>query len=84
MPPNSPEQNALITRFRETYSSVNMSRDLRVKKIEEIKQLVEFRQCTNTAFERKNASFVFLRFTWQYRSTSYLMWHSKVSFDCLL
>ena len=33
-----------------------------VKKIEEIKQLVEFRQCTNTALG-ENAIFAFLRFT---------------------
>jgi len=47
--PNSPELNALITRFKESYSSVSMSRES--KKMEEIKQLVELRQCTNTAFE---------------------------------
>jgi len=34
-----------------------MSRDSRVKKIEEIKQLVEFRQCTSTAFETKKCKF---------------------------
>jgi len=51
MPPNSPELNALITRLRESYSSVSMSREW--KKIEEMKQLVEFRQCTNTAFKGK-------------------------------
>jgi len=34
-----------------------------VKKTEEIKQrLVEFWQCTDTAFESKNAIFVFPRF----------------------
>jgi len=42
---NSPELNAFIKRFRESYSSVCMSRES--KKIEEIKQrLVEFWQCT--------------------------------------
>jgi len=51
MPPNSTELNALITRFmghiqQREYESC-------VKKIEEIKQLVEFSQYTNTAFEEK-------------------------------
>jgi len=47
--PNSPELNASITRFRESYSSVSMT-----KKVEEIKQqLVEFWQCSNKAFEWK-------------------------------
>jgi len=49
--PNSRELNALITRFRRSHNSANMSRES--KKIEEIRQLVEFRQCTNTAFEWK-------------------------------
>jgi len=45
MPPNSPKLKALITRFRESYSSVSMSLS---QKIEEIKQrLVEFWQRTN-------------------------------------
>ena len=53
--PNSPELNALIIRFRESYSS--MSRET---KTEEIKQrLVEFCQCTNTAFKWKNVIFAF-------------------------
>jgi len=54
--PQSPKLNALITRFRESYSSTSESW---VKKIEEIKQrLVEFGHCTNnTASE--NAIFVF-------------------------
>ena len=53
VPPKSPKLNALITRFRESYSSVNMSRES--KKIEEIKQwLVEFWQCINTAYENCN------------------------------
>jgi len=34
--------------------------------------------------EGKNGIFAFLRFTRQCRSTSYLMWHSKVSFDFLI
>jgi len=50
--PNSADLNAVITRFRESYSSVSMSYES--KKIEEIKQwLVEIWQCTNTAFEWK-------------------------------
>jgi len=50
MPPNSPELSALITRFRESYSRVSMSRES--KMTEEIKEgLVEFWQCTDTAFE---------------------------------
>jgi len=49
--PNSPEMNALFTRFRKSYSSMSMSGES--KKIQEIKQLVEFRQCSNTAFEWK-------------------------------
>ena len=53
-PSNSPELSALITRFRESYSSVSMSRDSWVKKTEEIKErLVEFWQCNDTAFEWK-------------------------------
>jgi len=44
--PNSPELNALIIRFRESYSNVSVSHES--KKIEEIKQwLVEFCQGTN-------------------------------------
>jgi len=54
-----------------------------VKKTEEIKQLVEFRQCTNTTFQVKYI-FAFPHFTRLCRSTSYLMWHSKASSDCLL
>jgi len=51
-------ENAFIARRRESYSSISMSHES--KKIEEIKQLVEFRQCTtNTAFEGKMQ---FLRF----------------------
>jgi len=48
--PQQPELNALITRFSESYSSVSMSRES--KKTEEIKErLVQFWQCTDTAFE---------------------------------
>ena len=43
---NSPEMNALITRFRESYSSVSMSHES--KKTEETKW-----QCTDTASEWK-------------------------------
>ena len=49
MPPNRPKLNALITRFRESYSSLNLSL--------EKQQLVEFWQCTNTV--SANAIFVF-------------------------
>jgi len=49
--PQQPDLNALITtRFRESYSSVSMSRES--KKTKEIKeQLVEFWQCTDTPFD---------------------------------
>jgi len=51
MPPNSPQLNALITRFGASYSSASMSRES-LKKTEDIKErLVEFWQCTDTAFE---------------------------------
>jgi len=54
--PQQPELNALTTRFRKSYSSVSMSR--KSKKTEEIKeQLVEFWQCTDTAFEWKKMRF---------------------------
>jgi len=54
----SPELNALITRFGESYSSVSMSREsTRLKKIKQ--QLVEFCQCTNIYRSEKNAIFVF-------------------------
>ena len=44
------ELNALITRFRESYCSVNMSRES--KRLKETKErLVELWQCTDTAFE---------------------------------
>ena len=50
MPHNNPELNALITIFRESYSSVRVVS----QKTEEIKeQLVEFWQCTDTALEWK-------------------------------
>jgi len=55
MPASSPEMNALITRFRESYSSVSIYESW-VKKIEEIKQLLEFRHCTNTASEWKKCN----------------------------
>ena len=59
MPSKSPKLHALITRFRDLYSSECQSW---VKKTEEIKQrLVEFSQWTNTASE-KNAIFVFSLF----------------------
>ena len=48
---NSSELNSLVTRFRESYSSVSMSRES--NKTEEIKQLVEFWKCTDTAFQWK-------------------------------
>jgi len=47
------------------------------KQIEEIKPLDEFWQCTNTAFEGK-CNFRVCRFITSCKSTSYLMWHSKV------
>jgi len=48
--PNNSELNALIARFRESYTSVSKSRES--KKVDEMKQrLVEFGQGTNTAFE---------------------------------
>ena len=38
----------------------------------------------NTVQLSENVIFVFPRFARQCRSTSYLRWHSKASFDCLL
>ena len=50
------------------------------KNIEETKQrLAEFWQCTNTVSEKYN-----YRVYCFARSTSYLRWHSKAYFDCLL
>ena len=70
--PNSPELNALITRFRPSYSSVSMSHES--IKTEEIKErLVEFWQCTDTAFEWKNAIFVFPRFA-RYSAEAQVIW----------
>ena len=58
---NSPELKALITRFIGSHTAAWVL--LWVKKTEEIKdRLVEFWQCTDTAFEWKNAIFVFPRF----------------------
>jgi len=46
--PNSPKLDVLITRFRQSYSSMSMSRESkRLKKIKQ--QLVEFWQCTDVA-----------------------------------
>jgi len=45
--------------------------------------LVEFWQCTNTAFEWKMHFLCFSVLPGS-AETSYLRWHSKVSFDCLL
>jgi len=50
MPQQSLWLNAFITKLRESYSSVSMSHE---SKNEEVKQLVEFRQRTHTAFEGK-------------------------------
>jgi len=55
--PQQPKMNAMTTRFRVIQQREHESW---VKKTEEIKErLVEFWQCTDTAFEWKNAIFVF-------------------------
>jgi len=60
-PPQQPELNALTTRFRESCIEQHEYASW-VKKTEEIKErLVELWQCTDTAFEWKNAIFVFPR-----------------------
>ena len=51
--PNSPELNALVTRFRESYSSVSMNHKSKRLKKSSSDCMVEFWQCTNTAFEWK-------------------------------
>jgi len=55
-PPNSPELNALITRFRESYSSMSMSRDSNKLK----KSSSDWLNSGNTVTQRvKNSLFVF-------------------------
>ena len=55
-----------------------------VKKTEEIKQLVEFRQCTNTAFEGKYNFRVSPFYQVAQKHKLFNAAYSKVSFDCLL
>jgi len=49
--PNSPELNRIDYKIYEVIQQREY--ESRVKKIEEIKQLVEFRQCSNRTFEWK-------------------------------
>jgi len=55
-----------------------------VKKIEEIKQLVEFKQCTKYSTWGKMQFSRFSVLPGSAGAQVYLMRHSKVSFDCLL
>jgi len=51
MPPNSPELNALITIFRESYSSVNMSRESeRLKKSSRIARCIVVHRVSEKTF----------------------------------
>ena len=78
-----PELNTLITRYRESYSSVSMSRESKRLKKSRSNSLNSAWQCTDTAFEWENSIVVFPRFARWCRSTCYLGWHncSKASFD---
>ena len=78
---NSPELNALITRFRESYSSVWVvsQKDWRNQAATDWILAMHY-----YSIWVKNAIFVFPCFARQCRSTSYLRWRSKVSFNCLL
>ena len=67
----SPQLNALITRLGESHSSVSMSCESKtLKKSSSWTELVEFRECTNTAFKGK-CIFAFSCLTRQCRNTSY-------------
>jgi len=83
MSPSSPELNALITRFRQSYCSVSISRKSKRLK----KPRSDWLNSGNALIHHlseKNAIFVFRRFARQCRNSSHLEWHSKASFDCLL
>jgi len=56
--PNSPELNALITKFSESYSSINMSRDSKILK-KSISWLNSGNVLIQHFFQVKNAIFVF-------------------------
>jgi len=56
-----------------------------VKKIEEIKQLVEFKQCTKYSISGENVNFRVSPFYQVVQKHKlFLMWHIKVSFDYIL
>jgi len=56
--PNSPELNALITKFSESYSSINMSRDSKILK-KSISWLNSGNALIEHFFQVKSAIFVF-------------------------
>jgi len=85
---NSPELNALVTRFSESYnlySSVSMSRESKRLKKSSSDWLNSGSALIGLQHLSENAIIVFSRFAgYKCRSTSYLRWHSKASFDALL
>ena len=83
-PEPCPQQpRALITRFGESYSSVSTSPESERLKKSRSNELNSGNALIQHLTE-KYAIFVFSSFARFCRNTSYLGWHSKASFDCLL
>jgi len=74
MPSTSPELNAMITRFSESYSSESMSRESK-----RLKKSSSWLNCGNAVMQQlgENAIFVFPVLPGSAENPSYLRWRSK-------